>query len=385
MALLGFLILVGLIVIAQGWILGRPALSRLDYRRDFSKYVCREGERIEMVETISNRKRLPVPWLRLESMLPSALSFTRSSDTSVSEGNIYQNHASLFTLPARTKITRTHRITCRERGIYPIESATMTGGDLFGMYAPSKKIDLHARMVIHPRMLGDGELPISWKTWQGELAVRRWIVEDPFLITGVREYAQSDPMNRIHWKASARTGRLQVHKSGYSADPRVMILLNVEDSETMWSVVTRKGLVERQLSLAATCAASLIGQGMPAGFAHNGESQLGEAGYRLDTDYGPVHLGRMLEAMAGFELKSRLPFHELMQLEAQREFREPIDYLIVTAHRSSKVEEAIASLEQLGHRVGVTGFSADGANVAASGIRSSGQREAASFGEEAAL
>ncbi|WP_172252165.1 DUF58 domain-containing protein [Saccharibacillus deserti] len=381
MALFGLLLLVGLIVIVQGLLLGRPALARLDYKRDFSKYACRAGEKIEMVETLSNRKPLPVPWLRLEAMLPSALLFARSDDTNVSEGNIYQNHTSLFTLPPRTKITRTHRIVCQSRGIYPIESATMTGGDLFGLYAPSKKVELHMRMVIYPRLLGDGELPISWKTWQGELAVRRWIVEDPFLFTGVREYAQGDAMNRIHWKASARTGQLQVHKSGYSADPRVILLLNVEDSESMWSVVTRTGLVERQLSLAATCAASLIGQGMAAGFAHNGGSQLGEDGCRLEPDYGPVHLNRLMETMAAFELKSRLPFHELLQLEAQREFREPIDYLVVTAHRSEKVEEAIASLERLGHRVGVTGFTANEPGLVSSGVRSSQRRGPASAEE----
>lgn len=384
MALLGLLLLAALIVLAQGLLLGKPALARLGYERSFSRYVCREGEQIEMVETLSNRKPLPVPWLRLEAMLPSALSFARSSDTNVSEGNIYQNHTSLFTLPARTKITRTHHIVCRARGIYPIESATMTGGDLLGLYAPSKKVELNMRMVIYPRLIADDELPISWKTWQGELSVRRWIVEDPFLITGVRQYAAGDPMNRIHWKASARTGQLQVHKNGYSADPRVMILLNVEDSETMWSVVTRASLIERQLSLAATCAASLIGQGMSAGFAHNGNSQLGEEGCRLETDYGPVHLNRIMEAMAAFELKSRLPFHELLQLEAQREFREPIDYLLVTAHRSAKLEEAIAALEQLGHRVGVTGFAADALAGERPAMRSAERREAARR-EEAVL
>jgi uncharacterized protein (DUF58 family) len=34
------------------------------------------------------------------------------------------------------------------------------------------------------------------------------IYEDPTRISGVREYVPGDPMNRIHWKASARTGQL---------------------------------------------------------------------------------------------------------------------------------------------------------------------------------
>ncbi|WP_138495221.1 DUF58 domain-containing protein [Paenibacillus pinistramenti] len=357
MALLWLFLACGLVLVLQGIILGRGALRRLTYERHFSTETCYAGDRIEMVEVIENAKSIPVPWLRLESMLPASLIFNRSREMSISEGSIYQNHTSLFMLRPRIRITRRHQLQCSRRGIYHMDSATMTGGDLFALYTPGRQIPLHKRLVVYPALIGDDELPSSWQTWQGELAVRRWVVEDPFLITGVRGYAPGDPMNRIHWKATARTGGLQVHKHGYTADPRVMILFNIEESEQMWNVVTRPEIIEEGLSYAATCAASLIHQGMAAGFGHNAAALQGtESLKRLEPDYGTAHLENILEAMAAVEMRTRLSFYEYLRLEAERGQAEALDYLLVTAHLSEGVREGIRLLEQQGHRVLIAGW-----------------------------
>ncbi|GGA35503.1 DUF58 domain-containing protein [Paenibacillus physcomitrellae] len=360
MALLWLLLACGLTLVLQGLILGRSSLRKLTYERHFSTEACYTGDRIEMVEIIENGKILPVPWLRLEAMLPSSLIFKRSREMTISEGNIYQNHTSLFTIRPRTRITRTHQIQCVRRGIYRIDSATMTGGDLFALFTPTRQIVLGRRLVVYPALLGEDELPSSWKTWQGELAVRRWIVQDPFLITGIRSYAPGDSMNRIHWKATARTGELQVHQNGFTADPQVMILLNVEESEHMWNVVTRPEIVEEAFSYAGTCAASLIHQGMAAGFGHNAwvrpENQ---AMLRLEPDYGAAQLEQILEAMAAAEMKIRMSFFEYLRLEAGREHETALDYLLVTAHVSEPVREGIRLLEQQGHRVTLAGWPGD--------------------------
>lgn len=358
MAVLWLLLACGAALVLQGLILGKGALAKLKYERHFSTENCYAGDQIEMVEVIENSKIIPVPWLRLEAMLPSSLTFKRSRETTISEGYIYQNHTSLFTLRPRTRITRRHQIQCKQRGIYLVDSATMTGGDLFALYTPSRQISLSQRLYIYPELLRDDELPSSWKTWQGELAVRRWVVEDPFLITGIREYAPGDPMNRIHWKASARTGELQVHKNGYSADPRVMICLNIEVSEQMWNVVTQPEVIEDALSYAATCASSLIHQGMAAGFGHNAySSQVNEAFLQVEPDYGAAHLENVLKTMAAVVMKTRMSFHEYLRLEAEREREETIDYLLVTAHISGDIKKAIQQLEMKGHRVSIAEWS----------------------------
>ncbi|MEC0242197.1 DUF58 domain-containing protein [Paenibacillus dokdonensis] len=359
MAVLWLFLACGLVMVLQGLILGRSALGKLDYDRHFSARTCYAGDRIEMVEVIENKRRVPIPWLRLEAMLPASLGFKRSKETWISEGQIYQNHTSFFSLPARTRITRTHQIQCRGRGIFRMDTATMTGSDLFAMYTPSLKVTLNKRLVVYPSLLRDEELPSSWKTWQGELAVRRWIVEDPFLFTGVRGYAPGDAMNRIHWKASARSGELQVHQHGYSADPKAMILLNIEVSEQMWNVVTKPEIIEEALSYAATCAAALIRQGMAAGFASNA-SLSPDTDARmayLAPDYGLPHLEDLLEGMAAVELKIQRPFYELLRIEAELETHETMDYFLVTPYVSAAIRDAVRLIELKGHRVSIADLS----------------------------
>lgn len=352
MAIFWLLLASVLVLLAQGRLLGKGALKKLNYERRFTATTVHAGDKIEMVETIENAKRRPVPWLRLESLLPAALVFRGSRDTLMSEGSIYQNHTSLFTLPAKTRITRTHQLVCSKRGIFKVDTATMTGGDLFALFADQRQVVLNQRVVVYPALFSEDELPASWQTWQGELAVRRWIVEDPFLVTGIRPYSPRDPLSRIHWKASARTGELQVHKHGYSANPRVMLLLNIEESEAMWSQVTKPDLLEDLISYTATCAASIIAQGMAAGFGHNAHAEgEGKAYLRVEMDYGHLHLESLLEAMAAVQLKSRMSFHEYLRLEAERENEQNIDYLIITAHVSELMLQAISRLRQRGHHV----------------------------------
>jgi uncharacterized protein (DUF58 family) len=42
----------------------------------------------------------------------------------------------------------------------------------------------------------------------GEIRLAHRLFEDPTRIAGVREYQRGDPLNRIHWRATARTGTL---------------------------------------------------------------------------------------------------------------------------------------------------------------------------------
>lgn len=220
MALLWLVLVGGIVVVIHGVWFGRPALRKLKYSRQFSKLRCYAGDELEMVETISNEKRVSVPWLRLESMMPVSFVFRSGSGMDISQGEIYQNHKSIFTLKPFTRITRKHPFTCTQRGIYPLNTATMTGGDLFGVWRSTKPIPLQMSMVVYPSLVNAEDLPAIYQVWQGEVEVSRWIVEDPFLILGVRPYGAGDPMNRIHWKASARTGELQVYKQGWTADPQ---------------------------------------------------------------------------------------------------------------------------------------------------------------------
>ncbi len=352
MELLLLLAVCGALVYAQGLVLGKGSLRGVKVSRRFSDEACYAGERLEIVETIENAKGLPVPWLRLETMLPASIVFRGRGDTSVSRGRIYQNHTSLFTLQPRVKIVRTHQTTCVSRGVFVMETASLTGGDLFSIHTPSITLSLPHKLTVYPAPMEESVMPDSWRSWQGELEVRRWIVEDPFVVSGTRAYMPGDAFNRIDWKASARSLELQVRRHGHTADPRAMILLNIEESEMMWDRVTRPDDMETTISCAAALAAGMLGRGLSAGFAHNGVvSRHSDDTGRVEFGSGSGKLEETLASMAAIEPRIRLSFHELLRREAGLELSAGVDYLLVTAFRSERIMEAAALLEQSGHRV----------------------------------
>lgn len=355
MDLLWFIVVGLLLIVVEQAIFGVPVLRRVTYTREFEKERCYAGDQLVMTEKIANEKRLPIPWLRLEAMMPASFSFQTGEEMGISKGNIYQNHQSVFTMKPFTKISRRHFVICQNRGVFQMETVTMTGGDLFNIYSTSQKLPVSIALTVYPAILSDHEMPSNFEVWQGELEVSRWIVEDPFLIVGVRPYGESDPMNRIHWSATARTGDLQVFKQGYSSDPQTMILFNIQESEEMWSVVTRPELAERGLSYAATAVSYAAGRGLKAGFAHNAYSEQGDTSIRIDADYGSVHAEYIMQAMAEVQLKCLMPMEQMLRDEADRQEDEEVklDYLLITAYVSPAMEKQLARLRSAGNRVTV--------------------------------
>ena len=341
-----------LLMMLQAIFFMKTGLAGIRYERRLGVRACHQGDEIEMVETIENRKWLPVPWLRVESQIPAALRFGSQANLDISSGSIYQNHKSLFSLMPYTRITRRHRVRCSRRGYYRADSVTMTAGDLFGFAANTKRLEIGFELVVYPRPLPPEEWDLPTHGWMGETVVRRWIVDDPFLVAGTREYRPGDPMKAINWKASARAGNLQVHKRDHTADHRLMIVLNVEDHEGMWSVATNEELVEYGLSVAAGLVRFAIENGMEAGFAANaaeagrGEEQPAYVG----PGAGQPHLLAIFEAMARLKTERLLPLHELLQLIGGR-LDDRTDIAVLSSYENERIAAAARRLEEYGHAV----------------------------------
>jgi|HigsolmetaAR203D_1030402.scaffolds.fasta_scaffold03209_8 uncharacterized protein (DUF58 family) len=344
-----------LLMLLQAVFFRKTGLMRIRYDRRLSTRVCHQDDEIEMVETIENRKWLPVPWLRVESQIPAGLRFGEQANLDISSGSIYQNHKSLFSLMPYTRIIRRHAVKCAKRGYYRADSVSMTAGDLFGIVTDTRRLDIGFELVVCPKPLMPEEWDLPTHSWMGEAVVRRWIVDDPFLIAGTREYRYGDPLKGINWKASARTGRLQVHKRDHSADHRLLIVLNVEDHEGMWSVATNEALVDYALSLAAGMARYAAENGLEVGFAANA-AEAGRPGEArpafIAPDAGQPHLHAIYESMGRLKTERLLPLHELLQQIGGR-LDDRTDIAVLTTYENVRIAEAVRGLEQRGHAVRV--------------------------------
>jgi uncharacterized protein (DUF58 family) len=340
-----------LLLAALTWLYQRRALRHVTYERYFSRQAAFEGDTIEMVERIANRKLLPVPWLRLESMLSRHLVFGRQENLGVSSGELLQNHISLFSLRPYRQIVRRHEVHLAKRGWYRLDSVTMTAGEPFGLVRAVRTFPVSLTLLVYPRGVPLRELPLPNHSWLGELPVRRWIVEDPFLAAGVRDYRSGDPLKAVHWKATARTGRLQVHKRDHTADHRLFICLNMEVTETMWKTVTEPERIERGIRYAASVAEYALRNGLETGFLSNGWLAGGKRQpVRIPPAGGAARLTDLLEAMAKLELESAGSMALLLEQEAANGTSNA-DFLIITCHRGDKLRLAADRLKSLGNGV----------------------------------
>ncbi len=265
-----WLLLVGFgVVMLQSYLFGAFNLKALTYKRYFSKKVVYEDESVEMVEIISNRKLLPVPWLRVESRISPFLQFASQADLDINEDRY---HKSVFYLAPYSQVKRLHQITCIHRGYYNVSSAAMTAGDLFGGSIKSASLDVGATLMVYPKIIDVSHIEYPSMRWQGDLVVKRWIMPDPFLVGGIRDYRSGDSMRDIHWGASARMGTLQVKMHDYTADPKLLVILNVQAMEKQWGGLMdyEQDVIEQGVRIAASLCMRALSGGVEVGFASNG-------------------------------------------------------------------------------------------------------------------
>jgi uncharacterized protein (DUF58 family) len=348
MSLSWFIFITAVIVIIQGLVYKRWGLTGLSYTRSFSEPAVFEGEETEMVERILNNKLLPIPWLRVECKMNPNLKFHQQSDMTIKHEEF---HKSFFSLMPFTGITRRHRILCRKRGCYRLSTAAMTCGDAFGLQEMYRDYQVNAELLVYPKLLPLRDIPFPSHSWMGDITVRRWIMEDPFIISGVRDYQYGDPLNRISWKASARTGDFKVFNRDYTADPRIMILLNIDLNESMWEAVTDLDLIETGISYSAALAQSAIESGIPVGFGSNAyQIDEKERPIRIEPQPGREQLYYVFEMLAKMIVARSCTFFTYLEEELERD-SSPMDILLLTPYVSDRMEDQINKLRMKGHSV----------------------------------
>lgn len=350
---LWLLLLTGVLVVVQAILFHTWDLRRLTYERHFASRTAYEGQKIELLEVIRNRKPLPVPWLRAESRIPHELSFDREQLSSAHEVSGGMYHKSLFFVAPMSAITRHHEVTLKRRGVYSAGSVALTAGDLFSIVHVQRQVDSNCDITVYPSILSESELPDPANRWMGDAVVHRWIMPDPFLVNGIRDYASGDSLRDVHWKASARTGDLRVKVHDFTADPKVLVILNVQTSEYQWSDVgeTETETIEYGIRIAATLCVRALKYGLSAGFATNAcfASTKGDGeGIYVPSRATADHADRLLDTMAKMILHREVNFHtflgDLKSIEGE-------DILIISCYENDEVAQAEQALRMQGNTV----------------------------------
>ncbi len=355
-----------LVAVLQVWIFSRFGFRRLTYRRSFTPNAVNEGDTITMMETIRNEKLLPLPWIRIEAGISSNLVFgsrhaaksrvrleDRNADLTDLQNTVQtgarQYHRSIFSLGPYSTVTRRHKVVCSHRGYYQIPSVAVTVGDLLGLAkSRSRDLETDSLVVVYPTTLPLADILNNKNSFTGDVVVRRWIVDDPFMIRGVRAYTGTEPYNRINWKATAKTGEMQVHDFDYTSDIRLMILVNIDISADQWGAVVDEARAEHAISLAASVAQYAIENGVETGFSTNARilDDVETITY-LEPQSGAAQVTEIFDTLAKMSLMRVVSFGSLLQGIVARGLSN-LDYLLITAYTDELIDSQIEAIRAAG-------------------------------------
>ena len=331
----------------QHLLLALFAVKRITYSRHFSVDALHEGEKAELVEVLRNPTPIFIPWIRAESRISPFLRFGQQENLSVSGERF---HKSIFFLGPFKQITRRHKVTFTHRGIYDVGSVALTVGDLVGLCDKPRDIHCDCKICVYPRLLNDESLPFSFSRLQGDMIVRAHYLPDPFLVNGIRSYRPGDQIHSIHWPATAKSGNLMVRTHDYTADTRLLVVLNAQLKENQWGNLMDYEMpaVEHAISLAATICVRLMQNGLNAGFCAN--MPMGDKKecvyFTPEKNYSSAD--ELLYAFAALKITTAKSF--LTFLESLYSLRD-LDILILSAYTSPSVEERMQTLRKLGNHV----------------------------------
>ncbi len=338
----------GVLAVFQAWLLGRYALRAVAYERSFSRLKAWEGETVEMIETLENRKWLPVCWLRVESRMPPELSFGEQDNLDIAEERY---HRSFFFLGPYQRVVRRHTVKLRARGFFDLSSVALTSGDLFGLRTVSRSIDLDLRMTVFPKPVLPREIDAPSTRFMGDIIVKRFIVPDLFLVQGIRPWRDGDSMRDIHWGASAKTGEIKVKQRDFTASPKLLVLLNIQTTEDLWGELNTRDLarVEDAVRVCAGILLTALDRGVETGFGSNGEMKTArEKTILLWPMCSEEHRTAVLDVLARISPRRVKSFHTYLdEIGASS----GLDILIMTPYVSEMIAERVAAFKRKGNTV----------------------------------
>lgn len=222
-----FIIILGLILgIAEYYSL-RYALHRVYYSLKPSRHLIDPDEEFTITTTIENQKRMMVPMVRMSEKFPKDIILQIDGDTISNDRTYTLLNSSFYLMPKQVYI-RNVPAHLTKRGCHYFQDAVLRGGDFFGMKETIEYHRCYQEVVVMPRKVNCPELEQTVGEYLGERSVNRFILEDPVLTIGFREYTGREPMRSISWTQSARFGKMMVKNFDHTLDQTVTIILNVE-------------------------------------------------------------------------------------------------------------------------------------------------------------
>ncbi|MDA1160931.1 MAG: DUF58 domain-containing protein [Planctomycetota bacterium] len=351
--------LLGVILLSR-W-LARHWIENVTAHRESSRHTVEIGERVAVIVDLANSSGIPIPWLLVEDSLPrDALSCKPP------KLNVDGRRVALIQMGPGGKKSIRYQLNFATRGYYQIGPLMLESGDLFGLHRRFKVVTEPHFVMVYPKVIPLSGYDLSSRRPIGEIRMAHRLFEDPTRLAGVREYQRGDSFNRIHWKATASTGKLHSRIYDPSTVAGATIILDLH--RDMYPAQGEPHRSELAITTVASLANAVCQMGQQIGLVTNGRDaadRIREEGWKrefrtrndarqsvgmsssndrlrpviVETQRGYEQFQRIRESLARLELTDGLSFSELVMESASRL---PRDATVVAVLGNVTTETAIS-------------------------------------------
>ncbi len=292
---------------------------------------------------VVNRSRIPVLWLAAAESLPAGLPMTGV-------------RGRVGPLAGRGEFSFQYSLHGARRGYHQVGPTVLRTGDLFGIVQRDRVAGAPARLTVYPRVVAITRARAPSRHPVGELRARQRVIEDPTQVVGVRPYQDGDGIRRVHWRATAHTGRLQSKLFEITAQLDILLVLNLRRSDYPDSPVDAEERAELAIVAAASVAHHLLDRHQRVGLLVLGAdpaAQQAKGPARVRAGRGRDQLAAVMSALGRAELGPAAELSEILAGEKEGLALGSL-VLVVTPRVAEGALSSIIALRSAGLEVGVT-------------------------------
>ena len=308
--------------------------NRVSFRCQLDMHLAEPGEVATLRYRICNTGIVPLPSVSLSFLFDKGVEVREEGwqgDPEKSHRELYTRNT--FLLPHRI-LRGAVRLSFAERGVYTVGRVYLETGDFLGLRTKIRSFDLPLSLVCTAAAVPDVPELEPLGGFLGDISVRRFILEDPSLVLGYREYTGYEPMKSISWTQTARTGRLMVKQHDFTVDTDVAVLVDIE--------ACHRPVAERCLSLTRTVCDRLEALQIPYVLLSNGDLHSTHRGV------GRTHCFEIQRRIGVSRFSRHLGFSHLLRESAEEPHRR--GYIVVAP---ALTEEIVAGVRRIQNASGV--------------------------------
>lgn len=311
--------------------------NQLHYEYRFDRLLAEPGQEITMTSAVKNFGRLPVFYVRLAEYFIREVRVDpeKKQRGKYNRSGEYRTDASFMLLPYR-QYTASLSFTLPERGVYAPGRYYLQNGDYLGVSSYVHSGELDTKIVVMPRCSERADVLRVLGGYLGDISVRRFLLEDPILTVGCRDYTGHEPLKSIAWVQSARAGKTLVKQYDHTVEANATVLLNLQGG----SEEER----EECLRLTRTVCEELERRRITYDFYTNGDIRTARRDLTwLAKGLGQQHFLTIMYGLGISKCRNHFSFGELVD-RATRNRRTGSGYILITPPMKRELEPELRRL-----------------------------------------